>query len=119
MKFCPQCENMLYLSQLTSTKLVYMCKYCGHTQDAQTDELNIFEVSLKSSEDTQYLINEYTKYDMTLPRIQDMDCPNMECPSRKNTKEKDIIYIRYNEEDMKYLYLCGVCNHHWKLNKNL
>lgn len=119
MKFCEECHNMLYISQINPTELIYLCKYCGNTQKSDPEDLNIFEISLSKNEDVNYIVNEYTKYDMTLPRVQDMNCPNTECPSLKDETKKDIMYIRYNEEDMKYLYLCGVCNHHWTLNKSL
>ena len=32
-------------------------------------------------------------------------------------KEKEIIYIRYDDKNMKYLYLCAVCDHFWNNNK--
>ena len=56
-----------------------------------------------------HLVNEYTKYDPTLPRINNITCINEKC---KNNKE--IIYIRYDKDNMKYLYLCTKCDNVWK-----
>ena len=56
-----------------------------------------------------------------------MICPNAECPSNKGNDEskdkddgkadKEIIYLRYNDKSMKYVYLCGVCKTHWKTDQ--
>ena len=29
-------------------------------------------------------------------------------------KEREIIYIRYDDKNMKYVYLCPECDHVWK-----
>ena len=77
------------------------------------------------------VINEYTHLDPTLPRVKfNMVCPNAECPSNitgndeskdgddaKGKVPKEIIYLRYNDSSMKYVYLCGVCKTHWKTDK--
>lgn len=52
------------------------------------------------------IINAYTKFDVRLPRMA-MPCTNKEC---KNTS---IIYIRSNETDLKYCFLCPDCNTQW------
>ena len=37
--------------------------------------------------------------------------------SAKETKEpNEIIYLRYDNENMKYIYLCTSCNYSWKNN---
>ena len=75
------------------------------------------------------IINKYTKLDPTLPRIHTIDCPNNDCTSnrlvesskegggeKKETHredEKEIIYIRYDDKNMKFVYLCAVCDTVW------
>ena len=75
------------------------------------------------------VINKYTKLDPTLPRIHNIDCPNFECPSnlnKSNTEEaeskggeskknidKEILYIRYDDKNMKFVYLCANCDTIW------
>ena len=62
-----------------------------------------------------YLIfNEYTRFDPTLPHLSSIKCPNLECLSNKGTKEQDVIYIRVDDKNMKYTYLCYNCNFTWK-----
>ena len=73
------------------------------------------------------MINEYTKLDPTLPRIKNMRCPNVDCSSNKkksdesgeskiSEKKPEIIYLRYDNSNMKYIYLCSECNFTWNNN---
>ena len=57
-------------------------------------------------------INAYTKYDPTLPHVHYVSFYNKECISNRedNGKQSDVIYIRYNDNDMKYLYMCVYCD---------
>jgi hypothetical protein len=63
--------------------------------------------------DTQFslIVNEYTKFDPTLPRIHNIPCPNPECATKEG---KEVIYIRYDDTNLKYLYLCTECDKLWK-----
>ena len=60
-------------------------------------------------------INSYTKLDPTLPRINTIKCPNSNCKSNTDDDEKrEVIYIRYDDINIKYMYLCAVCDTTWK-----
>jgi DNA-directed RNA polymerase subunit M/transcription elongation factor TFIIS len=124
MKFCDTCDNMYYLTidENNSNKLMYYCRNCGVNQD----NLNTIETSIVSSvqlinnETTMsHIINKYTKLDPTLPRINRIPCPNPECDTNDKNKntEREIIYIRYDETNIKYLYLCSTCDYAWKTNE--
>ena len=138
MHFCIKCGNMYYIKIKDDTEeLVYNCRKCGHTNSElinQLDNLCVSKTELTTNSIVDYsnIINKYTKLDPTLPRINNINCPNKDCPS--NTKEsiddesknnsstqvkmeKEIIYLRYDDKNMKYLYLCGVCDHYWNNNK--
>ena len=58
------------------------------------------------------IVNEFTKYDPTLPRVKNVPCPNENCAE---DPEKEIIYIRYDDNNMKYVYLCGACDTIWTI----
>ena len=90
-----------------------------------------------------HVVNKYTKLDPTLPRISTILCPNMECPCNRNHNPtqyadratilgneesggeaaaataaddavpREVIYMRYDDVNMKYIYLCAVCNTIW------
>lgn len=87
------------------------------------------------------VVNKYTKLDPTLPRISTILCPNSECPCNRShnatqyanrasiiggeepeeagTPEeadavpREVIYLRYDDIRLKYIYLCAVCNTIW------
>ena len=128
MHFCPKCGNMYYLTLFDKdqTKLIYYCRNCGNEDKTLVNNLNNLFVS-KTEINTQMnykdVINKYTKLDPTLPRITNIDCPNEACKSRHMIEQKDgtelpeqekeILYIRYDDANMKFVYLCGVCNTVW------
>jgi DNA-directed RNA polymerase subunit M/transcription elongation factor TFIIS len=62
------------------------------------------------------MVNKYTKYDPTLPRKNNMKCPNEHCTATES--KSDIIYLRYDDENMKYLYICADCDFSWKTDDN-
>ena len=119
MKFCANCNNKLYTSlhNEDSNKLVYYCRNCNYTEDNIGEEgIIVLNTQLKKGEQRfNHIINRYTKLDPTLPRIYNMRCPNTACNTNvEQTERVEIIYMRYDEEHMKYLYLCSSCEHIWK-----
>ena len=205
MHFCSECQNMYYLKisdDKNGDTLIYYCRNCGHEDTSLTSQsICVSETQLKSGE-RQYthMVNEYTKYDPTLPRINTIKCPNQTCASngdkksssekskvsiekeevqtggmdKKSTKkitvkksktaaaagadttaaeslvenvqtsdaataepdtrvkaisvetkinttksEREVIYIRYDDVNMKYVYVCAICDMMWKTdNRN-
>ncbi len=121
MKFCVKCDNMYYNSipDDNPNKLVYYCKNCGHVDDivASTNTL-ILSKNLSSEHSITSKINEYTKFDPTLPRTDKVGCPNDKCPTNVSDEPKEIIYIRYDDANMKYVYLCTTCDKRWVLQNN-
>ena len=63
--------------------LIYYCRNCGHEDKNITAEnVCVSETQLRRSEKKySQMVNEYTKYDPTLPRINTIKCPNHECIS--------------------------------------
>tara|TARA_B000000477_G_C5974209_1_gene177758 strand:+ start:101 stop:514 length:414 start_codon:yes stop_codon:yes gene_type:complete len=137
MHFCENCGNMYYieLSDKKDDTLIYYCRNCQNKDDKLIKKLNNFCVSkthiIKNNDGHGKVINEYTHLDPTLPRVKfNMVCPNAKCDSnvqeddeskdggdKKPKKEKEIIYLRYNDKNMKYVYLCAVCKTHWTTDK--
>ena len=121
MHFCKNCDNMYYIKSQDDNcdKIIYYCRNCGDTDDTLIDMNKcIIKENINRSEDKYNIfINKYTKLDITLPRIKHIKCPNHDCESNKkdfNQDDKEIIYIRYDDVNMKYLYLCSHCNTTWK-----
>ena len=152
MHFCTECGNMYYIRLTDANGIVYYCRNCGHEDDTITiDTAVVSHTSLKTgNQQYAHVVNKFTKFDPTLPRISTILCPNTECPCNRNhnptqyadraaivgtTEEeaisgaaatvgvgatgaddavpREVIYLRYDDINMKYIYLCAVCNTIW------
>ena len=117
----------------SSGSLVHYCRNCGHREPVR-QEICVSKLQIKSTaQNYGNIINRYTKLDPTLPRIGHVKCPNALCASNPQTSDsssagsasasasgsgsasvtREVIYIRYDEENMKYVYLCAVCDALW------
>jgi len=125
MHFCSKCDNMYYISisETDGNSLIYYCQNCGHKDDLLTSQnICVSNTQLKRSEQKyNHIINKYTKLDPTLPRTNTISCPNHECESNASDetkrKEREVIYIRYDDINMKYIYLCANCDIMWKTDE--
>ena len=130
MHFCSVCNNMYYISITTENELQYYCRNCGNIDNTiAADNICVSKVNVKHATTPQsfsQVVNKYTKYDPTLPRIHTIRCPNDECPSNqgasgagggvKDAKKKphnEVIYVRYDDTNLKYVYLCARCDKVW------
>jgi DNA-directed RNA polymerase subunit M/transcription elongation factor TFIIS len=121
MRFCSQCDNMLYMKMNDDDSSLHLfCRFCEHVEPLPLNSTVIINTHLPSTEKNfEHFINPYTKYDPSLPRVDNVFCKDVLCPSHveeENTKKKKIIYIRYDNLNMKYLYLCPTCDCTWKAN---
>lgn len=119
MKFCEKCNNMYYMKNVSedvTDQIMYYCRNCGYEDsNISNKNLKVFkyekDVNIKNS-----VTNEYTKYDPTLPHVTHIKCPNQECASNQtqNSVDNDIITLRYDDKNMRYMYLCCNCDFTWK-----
>ena len=118
MHFCSTCQNMYYIriDSENTNQLIYYCRNCGNEDNLITnDSVIILKTHIKKNEqEFAHFINKYTKLDPTLPRINKILCPNENCDTNKKEKEREIIYIRYDDVNMRYVYLCSTCDTVWK-----
>jgi aspartate carbamoyltransferase regulatory subunit len=103
-----------------TNKLVYYCRKCGNEDSLLASEnVCVSKIQIKKTEQTfSHIINKYTKFDNTLPRINNIQCPNSNCITNIEKKEREIIFIRYDDINMKYVYLCSDCDTLWKIQEN-
>jgi hypothetical protein len=120
MEFCKTCDNLLTLTKdkNDSNSLFYLCKACNSKTECPTNFNScLLKKNYGGNEKVFYelFVNQYTKYDPTLPRLNNTTCQNPDCPTNddKSGKESEIVYIRYSEDKMKYIYLCCVCDTAW------
>ena len=120
MHFCSVCNNMYYLriDEKNPNKLDYYCRNCGNEDKLLAhDNMCISKTFIKKNDQSfNHIINEYTKLDPTLPRVNTILCPNPECETNTSKVKREIIYIRYDDTNMKYVYLCSECSTIWQTN---
>ena len=116
MRFCPKCDYYLYLDTMGGV-LKRICKLCSYSEN-DTEGGCVMEtvVQERSSEGYKILVNEFTSEDPTLPHVNTLPCPNTACPTNSaGTKPpRDVIIIKFDAQNMKFLYICNVCNQLWK-----
>jgi len=121
MHFCSKCDNMYYLrlSEANSNKLIHYCRNCGNEETITNNESICISNNdlIKNDQKYKYIINKYTKLDPTLPRTNTIKCPNQSCPSNKEDGTREIIYVRYDDDNVKYIYICSSCNFSWKIDE--
>jgi DNA-directed RNA polymerase subunit M/transcription elongation factor TFIIS len=125
MHFCINCSNMYYirLSEEDPNSIVYYCRNCGHeNKNISLDSVTISKTNFKHNKQKyNSIINKYTKMDPTLPRINTIKCPNQSCDSNEAGKEKEreIIYLRYDDINMNFVYMCSTCDTVWNIEQSL
>lgn len=119
LKFCENCNNLMDFclensdDDLQPGKPVYICSRCSNKQ--KTNVQDIYIASDKVFEKKNILNkNEYLILDPTIPHItnKNIKCINLECESH-STKKSNIKYIKYDEENLKYMYICTHCSQKW------
>ena len=135
MHFCKNCDNMYYIKVkgdddvgTSANSLIYYCRKCGHENtDLTSSNICVSKVYIKRAEQQfNHSINSYTKNDPTLPRSNTIKCPS--CNSSNDdsksssasldsvSEKPEVIYIRYDDAHMKYVYLCCICDTIWKMD---
>ena len=125
MEFCKICNNLYYMKinsdSDNSDSLIYYCRNCGNEESNLSNmDLCVSKTNFKENTNYDFGSNPYIKLDPTLPRIKNIKCPNKECERytkerREEDKENDeIIYFRYDDVNMKYIYLCPTCDFVWR-----
>ena len=98
--------------------ITYYCRNCGNNEDdtpVGKDDIKIASIRQSDS----YTVNRYTKCDPTLPRSLKMSCPNQECSTggdATTSGKSNIVFIRHNDVDMKYTYMCCDCDTSWNMD---
>ena len=110
------CDNMYYLrlagnveDEEENERLTYYCRHCGYEDtslEATSGSIISTDVS-KQSDKYELAINAYTKLDPTLPRSKTIRCPKQGCDGG------EVIYIRYDRRNIKFLYHCAECSTSW------
>ena len=112
MKFCRQCNNMLYSIEERENKAYLKCRSCPYEEEVTQENPVVYEHDLQQDTSVQYSINPYLKYDPTLPRFTTMVCPNETCTTRGGPS--NIVGIKLDPIKVLWLYQCAACGTTWK-----
>lgn len=123
-RFCPVCKYYLYLQMAEdfqsgnqdSSILTRLCRNCGYREEDKKGGL-VSEILVKerSAEGYKILLNEFTTRDYRLPHIRgSLKCPSAICDSNTKGVESDIIYLKDDQVNLTYLYICTHCNTQWR-----
>lgn len=117
MEFCDICDNMLNLKVEEDDSLIFNCKSCNTNKPCEESQNTcVYKSNYGGNEKVFYelFINKYTFDDPTLPKVNNIQCPNLDCEcNKKSDVPHEVIYVRYNDADMKYIYLCCNCKLAW------
>jgi DNA-directed RNA polymerase subunit M/transcription elongation factor TFIIS len=117
MKVCPTCQNMFIMKIQNDGNLIWKCVTCGVETEQQGGCLLMETViQERASEGYKILLNEFTRQDPTLPHVKTIKCASDECPSNGggSAAERDVIYMKYDPVNMKFMYVCNVCGFTWR-----
>lgn len=113
---CPNCDNFMFTYTNPDTNELYNgCKACGYKNTNDSEFVYKSEYKL----DISKIVNTYNLLtsDITIPSIQNntnIKCINKECISIKDQLPCDIKYIKYNKNQMLFMYCCSYCGKKWK-----
>ena len=120
MEFCVFCDNMLYVKNAKEDEnqfdVNYYCKNCNYSKSISDKKESLMLINnLYSKERSHALhVNPDIEYDPTLPHVDNIECPNEECTTKKSKQRNDVIYMKYDVPNIRYLYFCVHCKHFWK-----
>ncbi len=112
-KFCSICGTH-FNHQMIENRLYKVCRKCGTEEEEAKGALLVETyVQERTSEAYKVLVNEFTRQDPTLPHVNTIKCPNGACESNQGKTDRDVIYQKADNTNMKYVYTCDVCGQEW------
>lgn len=127
MNFCKTCGNMLYMSIRVEEggggdgggarpRITSSCKSCGSSSELDKQQCTAAMFSTNYGDDQmayKQFMTPHITHDPTLPHASDIECINPNC-GRPEDKPRDVIYVKYDRDNLKYMYHCTHCKEFWK-----
>ena len=115
--FCKDCFNLTSLHMDEEKNLIHYCKICGNNEKYENNGNCIFSIDFRDI-DKSHIINsnKYITHDKTIPSIKNnvnLKCPNEDCSTNTENKDKSFKYVKYDYGNMKYIYICECCGQKW------
>ena len=111
---CKNCDNFMFTYIDEEQKIYNGCKQCCNKEEYKEKYIyrTIHNINISKILDT----NKYLLNDLTLPKIKNnpnIKCPNNDCVTNTKNKTCNISYIKYDEENMNFMYICDTCGQKW------
>jgi DNA-directed RNA polymerase subunit M/transcription elongation factor TFIIS len=110
MNFCPNCQNKLYPLE-EEEKLYNSCVKCGFKDEYRNTMIH--KKVYKGKTMQQSSMNQFSRYDVSLPRTNKKICPNTECISHQDKSLQEAVFIM-DPVSLKLSYMCVACGTDWK-----
>ena len=115
--YCSSCDNITYYHANEMGELLHFCKNCNLQEPVKLEDNCIYSLNFQKYDKSDMINhNKYITHDKTLPGIinnPNITCTNKDCCSNTEHLESNIKYIKYDNEDMKYIYICTYCGQKW------
>jgi DNA-directed RNA polymerase subunit M/transcription elongation factor TFIIS len=113
MKFCAVCDNMLYVDLDADGGLLHVCKSCANVVRADREVVLDTNYVDDYTRYKQYM-TPYLKHDPTLPRSTTIPCANGDRCTRPAGAPSEVLYVKYDAVNLRFLYNCVHCDAFWK-----
>ena len=111
---CKNCDNFMFTYTDKENNIYNGCKECGNK--TKIEEKCIYKTKYKVDISSILNTNPHLLQDSTLPKIENnpnIKCPNSDCETNTKNKMCSISYIKYDEENMNFMYICDTCGQKW------
>jgi hypothetical protein len=111
---------MLYIKDSKEDRfdVKYYCKNCNFEKPLSNTTASTLIIQNKYTDNNINLnnvINDNIVHDPTIPHIDNITCLNKEC-TKPNDRNNDIMYIKVDNINLKFVYYCTYCKHFWENN---
>ena len=112
---CENCDNFMF-TYIDDKKILYnCCKKCGNKEIVDINDKNKYKIQKELNISDIFNSNPHILNDYTLPKLSNksIKCPNINCDTNIKKKICNISYLKYDKENMKFMYICNTCGQKW------
>ena len=112
MKFCPDCNNCLYIQESSNDdkNLENYCRNCGFSEKRVDNKIEKFQFEYEQS--YKNIVPHEIVNDLTYPRTRAVQCPSGTCSSNHG-EPREALYFK-QKGTLKLTYVCCICKTMWK-----
>jgi DNA-directed RNA polymerase subunit M/transcription elongation factor TFIIS len=111
MQFCPNCENILYSSEIDS-ELYDKCIQCDYHVKAKNHIIETMHY--RENRDEVCATKKNNIYAHVYSRTIHVPCPNTECPSKTENSLQEAMIIQ-DPKTLRVTYMCVPCGNEWTI----